>query len=162
MSFDVIWICGNMGSGKSTLCRELKKLLPQYTHMTIDHYRAKNISFSEEAFIDDLQMHDKILLDCVGKWGRYLPPHKKALKIKLSISVGSAFARVKFRIKNPDPEDVRPDYKSTLGEIKSLMKFIDKKIQSHHDFNYKIKVKNLSKEEVLQEVIEILKKEQIL
>ena len=106
----LIWILGNMGSGKSTLCRELKKELPNYRHFNIDEYRHKynlDNSMSGEMlainnFYDDLEKTDLVLLESVGTYGSDLYRHEPII-IKLECSREVAEKRIMSRMKTTPP-----------------------------------------------------------
>lgn len=79
----IIFIVGNIASGKTTTCLELKKLMPNYEYISIDDFRrsfntGKNIAGEEMAqrlFIAKMKNQGYLIIETTGTgrhWLKYL------------------------------------------------------------------------------------------
>lgn len=109
----IIFIIGNMSSGKSTVSKELKKRLNKFKILSLDDYRRKlnkncTISGDEKAqlkLVNDISSQDNIIVDSTGtgKWYKYYlnaASNKKIKVIKLKANVNLCTKRHKERLKN--------------------------------------------------------------
>ena len=44
-----IYICGNLATGKTSVCKELRLLLPSYTYISIDQFREQQKDYSYQS-----------------------------------------------------------------------------------------------------------------
>lgn len=160
-----IWIIGNVGAGKTSLCLSLSKFLIGYKHLNIDQYRIEDSTEQSndletlKRFYSDMRNHEKIILESVGTYGLSFRNYNWYI-IRLDNSLDKSIERVRNRSRNLTASDMNNWEDTSVDYVASVYNKYDKfkKIDPHFVINTDF----LTKEEVLTEVIFNLKKDGIL
>lgn len=171
-----IWIIGNLGSGKTTLCQSLEKELKKFKHFNVDEYRRninKNCTMRGEKkainlFKHDLNKEQFILLESIGTYGEEILTNKKIgefLIIRLLTNKKNAKKRLEKRIKNkettPFPYVKNQDIDTYMQSWKRYDSWVKDEYHGR-PIHYSIDNSRLKPKEVLNKVIKFLKKEKVL
>lgn len=159
-----IWIIGNIGTGKTTTCRELKKEFSM-PHFNIDDYRVRlNPHCTKlgevqaiDAFYNDLEKSSLVLLESIGTYGevpyfKFGPKH--SVLVKLSCSKEVSLKRVeerindKTRVKTPFPYLNECD--NELDSYKTTWEWWENK--ASYDFDLTFDTSKVTTEEIINEI----------
>lgn len=174
----LIWIIGKSGSGKTSLCKELIKLLPtHFVYLNIDHLRLKHNpkhntkgeSVARGLMEEALETEKFVLLESIGTYGKtHMNRFDKVIKIELNAPDPLCKRRIKNRVNDPSEPVIPFPYSgnSKPERINSLcagLKYYHKLFNGKANFfDHRITVANKAKAEILAEVIEILKTNQFI
>lgn len=169
-----VWIIGNLGVGKTTLCNNLKREFhKKWKFYNIDEIRfeknkEKSGLIEIEIRSDFIRQMEEIkpfsVLESVGTYGRIAMDNFKmeeVLIIKLNAHHDQIMGRLENRLNDPSkivpfPGIVqnRESYESSLSKFEGLMNRVIPK--------YIIETDNKNPEQVFQETLLILKKELVI
>lgn len=171
-----IWIIGNIGSGKTTLCQSLEKELKKFKHFNVDAYRRKfnkNCTMRGEKkavnlFKSDLNKEPFILLESIGTYGEDILANKKDgefIIIRLLTNKKNAKKRLEKRIKNEETTPFPYVKNQGLDAYMYSWKRYNGWIKENYagvPIHYSLDNSRLTPEAVLSKVVKFLKKEKVL
>lgn len=181
MKSTLIWIIGKPGSGKTSLCKELIKLLPSnFKQINIDDFRIKyntdeSIQKEQGAVArlkNEIKKSDFVLLESIYTYGKEsLKTFNQVITIELYCSNNICRERVAKRLKDPTtphipfPYQTNQDFESKLKSFYKTIKFSEEEILKLHSkkiIQHSIKTESLSKKEILSQVCDLLRSKKII